>query len=1193
MPTTSLNLHHLSVQSAADVREVFRLLDYDVDDLYAYEGDELDAFEFDDSDGAVIRRVYIIGRRDRHTVYLFEVDDLRQARLRGLAWNILQRSGTALLVVTRDYREVLFADPRLVGGANKSSVRVSKLKMLTGDPTRHDLDTLNAIHAHRRTGAEVYAAQAEAFNVTTITNRFYREYKTYYDRARQAAVQYNPGIREFYDPDKLHAFTQRLLGRLMFLYFLQRKGWLGGRQKFLTDQFRAVMRAHVDEVSGDQETFYYYREVLEPLFFETLNQKRPDNLTRWQGLRIPYLNGGLFDRDRDPQAIITLPDSLFDPDSSDGVLAFFNRYNFTVADDTPLEQDVAVDPEMLGKVFENMLEERDRGQSGSFYTPRAIVSYMCQEALAGYLEESAGIPRETVRAIFDPDAAPVLLADEAERVNTALDTLTVLDPAVGSGSFLIGMMGEIIRLRAACYFTLTAPTLNPSPKMREGLEDAPDSPSLPVEEDAGAWGTPPPALLADWKETIIRDTLYGVDIKPEAIEIAQLRLWLALVVDQTLDQARPLPNLDYRLMAGNSLIETVDGQPVLGELAARMLQTQAGTAEWQQVNDQLKLFDPNPVQARMTLFESDRESLALPELRERFFRAAPDERKTLREEIAALERRIVFAGLKERADGYQTTINQIGKKAAQTGGRLSAADKRRLEETTTRLKRITDVEEELKKPHGRRPFFLYRLHFSEVFAAKGGFDVVIANPPYVRQELIGDQKPELEAAYPAVYAGTADLYVYFFARSFSLLRPKGVLSFITPNKFMRANYGRKLRGYLAEKVRLHTLIDFGDLPIFDATTYPMITLASKQPPAKLPSPSAAFGRGAGGEGKITVLQITTLAEAENLPAAVEHAFRLPQNTLTDEGWQLSSPRVRAVMDKLANAGVSLGEYVDNKFYRGITTGLNEAFIIDEAQRAELIAADPNSANIIKPYLRGRDVKRWQVEWNHLYLIFTRRGINIDDYPAIRDYLLQFKDRLMPGIKGGRKPGLYEWYEIQDSIAYYPEFEKPKIVWAKYGIDPAFAYETEHQYTGNTVFILPTDDLYIFAVFNSRVVQWYAWNTFNLVRGGYIEWIPTNVGQLPIPDAPPELREQIAALARRCLDAAALTPKSPLPKARGLAELEAELNALVYRAYGLDDDDIAVIEGSLGSPALNPSPNPEGGTLPPSLPVGEGRDGGEE
>ncbi|MBE2193054.1 MAG: hypothetical protein IAE83_02670, partial [Anaerolinea sp.] len=229
MAAASLGFQHLNLHNASDVHDCFRTLGYDVAHPYAFEADELDALEFDEADRVNLRRVYLISRHQRHAVYLFEVNDLRAARLRGLAWHALQR-GSALLIFTRDYRELLFVDPRLVGTANKSNVRVNKLKLVVGDATRHDLDTLNAIHAHKRTGAEIYQAQAEAFNLTTITRKFYDDYHRHYERARKLIRKHNPGVREFVDSDqtdKLHAFTQRLLGRLMFLYFLQRKGWLG------------------------------------------------------------------------------------------------------------------------------------------------------------------------------------------------------------------------------------------------------------------------------------------------------------------------------------------------------------------------------------------------------------------------------------------------------------------------------------------------------------------------------------------------------------------------------------------------------------------------------------------------------------------------------------------------------------------------------------------------------------------------------------------------------------------------------------------------------------------------------------------------------------------------------------------------------------------------------------------------------
>jgi hypothetical protein len=1042
------------------------------------------------------------------------VSDLRQARLRGLAFHALQR-GTGLIVVTRDYRETVFVDPRAVGNLTKSHVRVNKLKLLSSDPTRHDLDTLNAIHAHRRTGQQIYDAQAEAFNVATITKKFYEEYRRHYERARAVIRQVNPGVAEFQNSDqtdKLHAFTQRLLGRLMFLYFLQRKGWLGGRQRFLTEMYRETQRQHAHEVDGDSETFTYYREVLAPLFFETMNTQRPDNITQWAGIRIPYLNGGLFDESRDPKGPILIPDGLFDPNSNEGVLAFFNRYNFTIEDDTPLEQDVSVDPEMLGKVFENMLEERDRGQSGSFYTPRAIVAYMCQEALAGYLEESAAVPRETTRAQFDPDADIRYSPAEAEQINAALDTLTVLDPAVGSGSFLIGMLTEIIRLRKASYAVLNSGT---------------DAPST---------------IVADWKKAIIRDTLYGVDIKPEAIEIAQLRLWLALVVDQTLDQARPLPNLDYKLMAGNSLIETIDGQPILSASAQRILNSAAKP-------EQPTLFEiPNehPTFEQPALFEvagegATQDAHKLDALYREYFNASPERRKTLRADIRHQERMVIQAGLKDLLAPIETDSAKITKKYKDAGIAWSSADSRKYATLMEKAARLETIQHDLWRDGATLPFFLYRMHFNDVFARKGGFDVVVANPPYVRQELLGDQKPELKASYPAVYAGTADLFVYFFARAFDVLRPKGQVAFITPNKFMRAKYGTALRGYLSGSTRLHTLIDFGDLPVFDATTYPMITLAAKD------SPLAA-------DAGVAAITLTSMDALNNLPATIARAGKLPQSSLSADGWQLSDPRTRALMDKLRTAGTPLGEYVNGKIYYGIKTGFNEAFVIDAATRDALIAADPKSADVIKPYLRGRDVKRWRATWMNRYLIIPNLVKDISPYSVIVNHLNKFRSELEA------RAGNQEWYELQHKgidIITLLASNNIRVIYPDIAEKPQFTVDvTGEFFLTNTSYVIGNANWFLAGILNSMVTHFYYSSLSPQIRGGYYRFFTQYIEQIPIPASPDALRDQIAALAQQCLDAAKDNPAA-------LPTLEAQLNALVYQAYNLTPEEVALVESSVG------------------------------
>ncbi|MEL7592239.1 MAG: Eco57I restriction-modification methylase domain-containing protein [Anaerolineaceae bacterium] len=884
----------------------------------------------------------------------------------------------------------------------------------------------------------------------------------------------------------------------MFLYFLQRKGWLGGQKRFLSDQFIDTVRRHAGEFRGDQETFYYYTEVLEPLFFETMNTRRLDNATRWSGVRIPYLNGGLFDKSRDPEGVIVLPDSLFDPNSSDGLLAFFNRYNFTIADDTPLEQDVAVDPEMLGKVFENMLEERDRGQTGSFYTPRTIVSYMCQEALAGYLEESANIPRDTTRAQFDPDADLPLTSDETQRINAALDTLTVLDPAVGSGSFLIGMLGEIILLRRAC------------------------ASALDVEVT--------PAMVADWKEAIIHNTLYGVDIKPEAIEIAQLRLWLALVVDQSIEQARPLPNLDYKLMAGNSLIETIDGDPVLTESANALLS-----------GDDSAMALTSPVKTQMTLgmFDSQKERVKLGEMRQRYFNATPEERRELRAEITAQERKIVYSSLKEKAEAQQQKIDMLGKMAGQAGGRLGRTDQRKLEDANARLGRITDLQEQMRNPETALPFFLYRLHFSEVFATKDGFDVVIANPPYVRSEKLGDLKTELKEAYPKVYRGTADLYVYFFVRALDLLRKNGQLAFITSNKYLRAKYGEGLREFLSEKMRFDTLIDFGDLPIFDAAAYPCIAIGSKR--TKIDSGSQLQG--------LAVRSIDTL---ENLQSNVENfGVWVQQDSLDSGSWTISDQLTLNLIDRLERESLTLSEYIGDHVFYGIKTGLGAAFVIDGRKYQELVEIDPRSSEIIRPFIRGRNIEAWSIKWGGDYLIVSKIGTDLATYPAVLAHLSKFKNELEK--RDDYKPGTMRWYHLRP-CDYYHVFDRPKIVYQRFQVKPAFTIDRESYFTNDAIYIFDLEDYFLVGILNSRVGWYEITRHCTRIQNGY-QLIWDYFKNVRIPKLAVTSREKIAALAQQCLGAAQTDPDR-------LPTLEAELNALVYQAYGLDDDDIAVIEESV-------------------------------
>jgi hypothetical protein len=287
------------------------------------------------------------------------------------------------------------------------------------------------------------------------------------------------------------------------------------------------------------------------------------------------------------------------------------------------------------------------------------------------------------------------------------------------------------------------------------------------------------------------------------------------------------------------------------------------------------------------------------------------------------------------------------------------------------------------------------------------------------------------------------------------------------------------------------------------------------------------------------------------------SFWNAQKEFTADGWRLESPAVLRLLEKLRLAGKPLGEYVNDRFYRGITTGLNEAYVVDSPTRDRLIAEHPSSAELLKPFLRGRDVKRWLTEPQDTWLIFTRRGVSINKYPAIRDHLRQYKNQLMPGVEGGRKPGNYQWYEIQDNIAYWQEFEKPKIVSTKVSIRPTFAFDANASYLGNTSYFLPVQShrSYLMALLNSKLFHAYAKKVFVEKQNGWYEVQPEGLEMFPIPSAPSSDRTELERLVGCILKATAAD------HAADVAALEREIDLLVYRLYGLTPEEIAIVEGN--------------------------------
>lgn len=843
-----------------------------------------------------------------------------------------------------------------------------------------------------RAPLEIQRRYDEAFDVEAVTREFYREYRRVFEAVEGSIGGFGS------EQERRRLFTQRLFNRLMFIAFIQKKGWLrldGQHGNEYLSALWTTYRAARDR--GDAANFY--EERLKLLFAQLNTPHGHDGrhasqgtiVERWIG-DVPYLNGGLFHQDDDDmRSDIVVPDESIELILRD----LFDRFNFTVTESTPLDVEVAVDPEMLGKVFEELVTGRH--ESGSYYTPKPIVAFMCREALKGYLGST--LPAEPAAAIerFVEEHDPGGLRDP-EAVLDALRRVRVCDPAVGSGAYLLGMLHELLDLRQALF---QAQSLDPISNYRRKLE-------------------------------IIRNNLYGVDLDPFAVNIAQLRLWLSLAVEFDGPDPQPLPNLDFKIEQGDSVLG-----PEPPSLA----------------------HDP----MRLQLVQ------VLAALKADYLTADPNQKRRLAAEIA-----------KQEAD-----IAALTPHAAAGNG------------------------------------FDWAVKFAEVFV-DGGFDVILANPPYVRQELIRDIKPALKRVYGPLYSGTADLYVYFYYRALQLLRPRGMLAFISSNKWFRANYGKKLRAHIAEAAAVRSITDFGDLPVFEsATAYPMIFVAEK----------------GGVPGTTHYTEVPSLDPPYPDVRAVIHEYgqALPEGALAGEDWTLADAATAKRIQAMTAGGTTLGEYVRGRIYYGIKTGFNKAFVIDGRKRAELIAADPKSAEIIKPLVVGRDIGRWRVNYQDRWLIVTEIGVDIARYPAIFAHLSQWQPQLEKRWDKGN-----HWWELR-ACAYYNAFEAPKIVFPDIAKEPRFAIDTSRSFTGDTTALIPTEDLYLLGVLNSQVALHLMDQISPTIRGGFYRYKPQYVRQIPIAHPSPSDRTAIEGLVEKIL---------AQPQGAEISELEAEIDARVARLYGL-------------------------------------------
>ena len=1049
-------------------------------------------------------------------------DRSRRRITRALVEHVPDRRSLALLVPpsTDPRREAELVFPRTQVGSSNGAVTSVRAHLDLKEPSRFHRDLLRGLRIPPGASLlDVSRLWQRQFSVERVTTKFYQEYAAVRDRIARALLAHNrdhPMVKSF-TQDEARAWATRQMGRVLFLWFLQAKQWLGehggeGSITYLVDLW---------DKRADTQEGEYYRGILTPMFFDAMATGSSSQGEHPVLGFVPYLNGGLFRRSTledhiDDAGEVSLPDEVFDPEDETSLLGLLSRYRFTTRESTPDDQSVDPDPELLGRVFENLYQGDERHDTGTYYTPREIVHFMCREALDGYLRDATGVEQSKLNALRQEavgsrDEYQRLPDIPAELLIDALETVKVCDPAVGSGAFLLGAIQEIVALRRGILFS-QRPYVEPDELYR---------------------------MVSDWKRRIIENSLYGVDINPEAVEICRLRLWLSMVLDMDEPPAPnsdwALPNLDFQIVAGDSLVDRVTGVTLVGSWPPQVVTMELS------LRNRIDQLVSNILSRRREFERTQRNPRRLRELRDL---------------IAGYQRETVQLHLQNALDKAKADLVALKKSLKPTKAALARADKR-----VARL--ISLLEDVAKRDFAlvQKPF-LWPIAFTDVLREgdpSAGFDIVLANPPYVRMERLNNDDEEAYAeAFPQVSASRADLLVYFYARSLQILRPGGWVSFITSNKYMRAGYGEGLRKHLPASLCIQRVIDFGDLPLFEASgkaiaAYPAVLVGSRSDDSAGHVLTVAD---LAGPVRKEISNASLKVNPESVRAVLEDLDGLlarsetddfPQVMLKKDGWVLEDPDLIRLFERLMNQGTPLGEFVKGGVYRGIVTGLNEAFVIDQTKRDELIEEDPKSEELIKPWLRGRDIRRWKAHSPGRYVIFTSRGVDIEQYPAVQEHLRWFQG----GLEGRATAHLHPWYELQQpQEGIYQQFAHAKIVWGNLAVESKFARDLTEAYISAPANFLIEPAPWLLAVMNSSLLN-FLYPKLTVARGGsFQEFKIGYIEPAPIVTPDSEAQAELESLTSEILS----LEGSP----EQVQAIEQEMDAIVFHVYGVTPQDRKLI-----------------------------------
>ena len=930
----------------------------------------------------------------------------------------------------------------------------------------------------------------EAFSVDALSKEFFDEYHHHYDIIVKNISTYQ---HINVSTTSLHDYVKKMMGRIVFLHFLQKKRWLNDDPEFLKNLF---FMQPLDRKAD------FLEQVLEPLFFGIFNTESDQReklfadehwdkglMKQWE--KLPYLNGGLFERDEVDKLKINLPASLFED-----LFTFMASYNFTVDENDPDDAEVGVDPEMLGKIFESLLE--DNKAKGAFYTPKEIVRYMCKESLIAYLatqiDKSQSEQKEKsdssdgsdcdkyIRAFVETHEMQPELEPYREALDTALREVKICDPAIGSGAFPMGLLNELWRCREAIESYNSSPKLGEVPEGRRSV-----------------------LSRVDLKKEIIENNIYGVDIEKGAIDIARLRFWLSIVVDA--EKPEPLPNFDYKFMQGNSLIESFEGFD-LSRISSRL---RGGQSKSMQL-----VLGIDSHTSRQNLQRLLREYFSVTDHKQK-----SSMRQAINEEVKTL--------IRESVGGTPTSLAKLEKMDCSAN----------------------------------QDFFLWHTWFKDIFD-KGGFDIIVANPPYIGEKGHKDlfQSVKQDPALTEFYYGKMDYFYFFFHLSINLLHNNGVGAFISTNYYPTALGAKKLRLDLEKRTNILQLINFNEYKIFESALgqHNLITMFEKNSLHSKESKVINNSRkGNVRDGHIPFILDGSDELVKTVHISHNKLFEGENHYIRMYVEESGNKQMTSIFDKMTIGNQRLGDIANVN--TGLFTACDKVFIDEIDSILYKFKTNPLEQTLLKPLFKNSDIEKYvTTEKNSKVVIYhhEKAGYKLSEIPNIYAYLLGHKEKLQQrrdnSLKGALKRGRWDVIALPKISI---NFEGPKIVAPQRSKSNTFGYNKVPWYASADVYFItnPLDGYkleYILGLLNSKLYYVWLYNKGKR-KGESLELYQKPLSEIPIKKATSIQQREVADLVD-----AIIVKKKQNPKA-DTSDLEREIDQHVYALYNLTPEEIAIIE----------------------------------